>query len=249
MCDSCGCVLTSEPVSIDGHHGAAPGQRELSILHGILADNNHAAQHNREHFNLHNVLAINLMSAPGSGKTALLEATIDAFAGQYNITVVVGDLATENDANRLRRHGVQAVQINTGNTCHLDAAVVHHALHDIALEPIDILFIENVGNLVCPAAYDLGQHFNVVLLSVVEGDDKPAKYPVMFRSADLVLLTKSDLLPHLPGFDPSAAEENVRRLANAAPTVLLSVVTGEGMTHWCAQLTTWLAARGKKGTP
>ena len=222
------------------------GQREMTILKGILEDNNHTAQHNREHFDTHGVLAINIMSAPGSGKTSLLEASIDALVGQYAMAVVVGDLETENDAQRLRHHGVKAIQINTGSACHLDAELVHHALHDVELEPLDILFIENIGNLVCPAAYDLGQHFNVVLLSVVEGDDKPSKYPVMFRTADLVLFTKSDLLPHAPSFDPLRAEGNLRRLANSAPTYLLSASTGEGMEHWLACLTTWLLERKKR---
>ena len=248
MCETCGCSIHTEPAQIGGHTEAMSSQhpREITILNGILAENNHTAQHNREHFDEYGVLAINLMSAPGSGKTALLEATIDALAGQYRIAVLVGDLATDNDAQRLRRHGVQAIQINTGNTCHLDAAWVHQALHDIELASIDMLLIENVGNLVCPAAYDLGQHHNVVLLSVVEGDDKPSKYPVMFRSAERVLITKTDLLPHLPGFDPNRAEENVRRLANAAPVYPLSALTGQGMTQWLQCLTDWLAEQRRK---
>lgn len=246
MCETCGCAVNTKPTRVDGKPGPVVEQRELAILTGILADNDHVARHNREHFDAHGVLAINLMSAPGSGKTALLEASIDALADQYGIAVVVGDLETENDAQRLRHHGVKAVQINTGNTCHLDAELVHRALHDIELDEVDLLFIENVGNLVCPAAYDLGQHFNVVLLSVVEGDDKPSKYPVMFRAADVVLFTKSDLLPHVPSFDPLRAEENLRHLANPAPNYLLSALNGEGMEHWLACLKTWLVERGKE---
>ncbi len=186
----------------------------IEVLHGILHENDHAAAHNREHFARHGVLAVNLMSSPGSGKTSLLEATIEALGGAYRIAVIEGDLETENDAERIRAKGVPAVQITTGQTCHLDAHMVHDALHALDLDDIDILFIENVGNLVCPAGFDLGQHANVALLSVTEGDDKPAKYPVMFRGADLVLLSKSDLLDVLDDFSPEKAEGHVRALAN-----------------------------------
>ena len=169
------------------------------------------------------MLAINLMSSPGSGKTSLLEATIDALGDKWNIAVVEGDLETENDANRIRARGVPAVQITTGQACHLDAHMVHDALHELDLDDIDVLFIENVGNLVCPASFDLGHHANVTLLSVTEGDDKPAKYPVMFRAADLVLLSKSDLLDVMDDFDTAKAERHVRELANPAPCITLSV--------------------------
>jgi hydrogenase nickel incorporation protein HypB len=208
-------------------------------LHGILHENDHAAGHNREHFARHNVLAVNLMSSPGSGKTSLLEATIAALAGRYRIAVIEGDLETENDAQRIRAHGVPAVQITTGQTCHLDAHMVHDALHGLDLSEIDILFIENVGNLVCPAGFDLGQHANVTLLAVTEGDDKPAKYPVMFRAADLVLLSKSDLLDVLGDFAPEKAERNLRHLANAAPVLQVSARRGETLDPWIA----WLEGR------
>ena len=168
------------------------------------------------------VVAFNLMSSPGAGKTALLEATIDALKADFRMAVIEGDLETDNDARRIRAHGVPAVQITTGSACHLDARMVHAALHDLPLSRIDIVFIENVGNLVCPASFDLGQHRNIVLLSVTEGDDKPAKYPVIFRAADLVLLTKMDLAPVMDDFDPLRAEKAVRDLANAAPVIPLS---------------------------
>jgi hydrogenase nickel incorporation protein HypB len=176
------------------------------------------------------------MSSPGAGKTALLEATIDALRGRYRIAVIVGDLETDNDARRLRQHGAPAIQISTGSACHLDAHMVHTALHDLDLHNLDIVFIENVGNLVCPASFDLGQHRNVTLLSSPEGDDKPQKYPVMFRAADLVLLTKSDLTPLLGDFVPQRAERCLRELANDAPVFELSSRSGAGMDHWIGWL-------------
>lgn len=227
MCDTCGCNVT--PAA--DHHA-------VEVLQGLLDANDHEALHNREHFSRHNVLAINLMSSPGAGKTSLLEATIEALGDDLNIAVVEGDLETENDANRIRKKGVPAVQISTGSACHLDAHMVHHALHELDLDDVDIVFIENVGNLVCPASFDLGQHINVALLSTPEGDDKPAKYPVMFRAADLVLITKSDLLEVLGDFDPKRAEECLRNLANAAPLYELSSRAGTGMDNWLA----WLGA-------
>ena len=163
------------------------------MVQDLLAANDLTAGHNRQHFDDHRVLAINLMSSPGSGKTALLEATILALKSRYRIAVIEGDLETENDADRIRACGVSALQITTGTACHLDASLVHQALHQMPLADIDLLFIENVGNLVCPASFDLGQHLNVTLLSVTEGDDKPAKYPVIFRASDLVVLSKTDL--------------------------------------------------------
>ncbi len=146
--------------------------------------------------------------------------------------MVEGDLETENDAERIRQKGVPALQISTGSACHLDAHMVHEALHEMALDDVDVLFIENVGNLVCPASFDLGQHANVALLSTPEGDDKPAKYPVMFRSADVVLITKSDLLTVLDDFNPVSAERHLRQVANPAPVYQVSAKTGDGMAEW-----------------
>jgi hydrogenase nickel incorporation protein HypB len=211
----------------------------IEVLRHILHDNDREAAHNREYLAGYGILAVNLMSAPGSGKTSLLEGSIDALGDKYRIAVIEGDLETENDADRIRAKGVPAVQITTGQACHLDAHMVHDALHVLDLSEIDILFIENVGNLVCPAGFDLGQHANVILLAVTEGDDKPAKYPVMFRAADLVLLSKSDLLDVLDDFAPEKAERHIRALANPADVLPISARRRETLVPWLA----WLEAR------
>lgn len=242
MCDTCGCNVTpgNEHLVAAGGHLAttSSGKESVEILTGLLDANDHQAGHNREHFARHRALAVNLMSSPGAGKTALLEATIDTLGGELNIAVIEGDLETENDAERIRQKGVPAVQISTGSACHLDAHMVHAALHDLDIDDVDVVFIENVGNLVCPASFDLGQHLNVTLLSTPEGHDKPAKYPVMFRTSDLVLITKSDLLEVLDDFDPACAVNCLRQLANAAPVLEISARNGDGMDYWL----TWLRA-------
>ena len=178
MCTTCGCSITPGNAHLTADRGDAG--TVVEVLQDLLAANDRVAMHNREHFDAHGVLTINLMSSPGAGKTALLEATIAALRDRYRIAVIEGDLETDNDAARIRAQGVPALQITTGTACHLDAHLVHQALHELPLAGLDLLFIENVGNLVCPASFDLGQHLNVTLLSVTEGDDKPAKYPVMF---------------------------------------------------------------------
>jgi len=243
MCQECGCATGTGDVHVnDGHHHHhrhGPDPRSIEVVRDLLHANDHAATHNREHMQRHGVVAINLMSSPGAGKTALLEATIEALKERYRIAVVEGDLETDNDAQRIRAKGVPAVQVTTGQTCHLDAGMVHQALHQIDLDGVDLLFIENVGNLVCPAGFDLGQHANVVLLATTEGDDKPAKYPVMFRAADLVLLSKADLLDVLDDFSHAAAEGNVRALANAAPVHATSAKRPETLAPWFD----WLAAQ------
>jgi hydrogenase nickel incorporation protein HypB len=227
--------IESRGAMVDG-----PADRAaIDVMTRLLCENDHVAAHNRKHFDGHGVLAVNLMSSPGSGKTSLLEATIDAIASELRIGVIVGDLETENDAQRIRAKGVPAVQITTGQTCHLDAQMVHEALHALDLSSLDIVFIENVGNLVCPASFDLGQHANVTLLSVTEGDDKPAKYPVMFRAADLVLLSKSDLLDVIDDFNPAAAERYIRALANTAPVMRASARRPATLAPWV----TWLQGR------
>ena len=231
MCDTCGCNITPGNAHL-ARQKNDQGQDAVTVLKNLLSANDQEAAHNRQHFDRHGVLALNLMSSPGSGKTALLEATIAALKNEFRIAVIEGDLETENDAARIRAHGVPAVQITTGTACHLDAHMVHGALHHTDLADVDILFIENVGNLVCPASFDLGQHRNVTLLSVTEGDDKPAKYPVVFRAADLVLLTKTDLLPVLDDFDPARAERCVRDLANPAPVLQLSAKKRDGLAAW-----------------
>jgi len=236
MCGTCGCNITpgnKHLVQANGKLAAtASGAAAVDVLTNLLSENDHQAEHNREHFDRHQVLALNLMSSPGSGKTALLEASIDALQDEFNIAVIEGDLETENDAERIRAKGITAIQITTGSACHLDAHMVHDALHHIDLAPLDVVFIENVGNLVCPASFDLGHHYNIILLSVTEGDDKPAKYPVMFRAADLVLLSKSDLLSVMGDFDPSKAERYLRQLANPAPVIPVSARSGNGVKPW-----------------
>jgi hydrogenase nickel incorporation protein HypB len=231
MCDTCGCNITPGNEHL-ARRKNPQGQDAITVLKSLLSANDREAAHNREHFDRHGVLALNLMSSPGSGKTLLLEATIEALKNEFRIAVIEGDLETENDAARIRAKGVPAIQITTGSACHLDAHMVHDALHHLNLENVDILFIENVGNLVCPASFDLGQHRNITLLSVTEGDDKPAKYPVMFRAADLVLLTKTDLLPVLDDFDPARAETCLRNLANPAPALRLSAKKKDGLAAW-----------------
>ena len=236
MCDTCGCNVTEGNAHLLKPGGRLSktenGHEAVSVLHGLLAANDHTATHNRQHFERHGVLAVNLMSSPGAGKTSLLEATIDALQDKLSIAVIEGDLETENDANRIRKHGATAIQITTGSACHLDAHMVHDALHQLDLRELDIVFIENVGNLVCPASFDLGQHRNITLLSVPEGDDKPAKYPVMFRAADLVLLSKSDLLPVLDDFKPDNARRHLQALASSAPVFELSAKNAAGMDDW-----------------
>jgi len=236
MCDTCGCNVTPGNEHLVSKGGKLEktdsGREAITVLHGLLHENDHMAQHNREHFSAHGVVAINLMSSPGAGKTSLLEATINALQDKYRIAVIEGDLETENDAERIRRQGAKAIQITTGSACHLDAHMVHEALHELDLADFDLIFIENVGNLVCPASFDLGQHRNIVLLSVPEGDDKPAKYPVMFRTADLVMISKCDLLPILDDFDPARAKKYLQDIASTAPVMELSSKNLSGMSNW-----------------
>jgi len=265
MCDVCGCG-DPEIVSVDLHER-------------ILTRNDSAAAHNRAHFEREGCLAINLMGSPGAGKTALLEAT-RRVAPELRLTALNGDLATDHDAARLEAAGIPAATITTGTACHLDAPMVHHALHHFgehghhshdashassashgphasdAQDAIpaaagdvpsskEILFVENVGNLVCPAIYDLGQHANVVALSLTEGVDKPQKYPVMFQAADLVLLTKADLLPHLPGVEVDAVREALACVAPEVPLIVVSAISGEGMQEWAA----WLSDQATSAFP
>ena len=245
MCRDCGCSLGPEATRapLAPPKGVAGKVEAIEVITAILGENDRVAAHNRTHFDGHGVLAVNLMSSPGAGKTSLLEATIRALAGRLRVAVIEGDLATENDAARIRACGVPAVQISTGNACHLDATMVHDALDDLSLDGLDVLFIENVGNLVCPASFDLGQHRNVTLLSVPEGDDKPAKYPVMFRAADLSLVTKTDLLQYIGEFSLERARDSLRQIGYAGETIELSSRGGPGFEAWLAWLDREVAAQ------
>lgn len=190
------------------------------------------AARNRAYIDAHGTLAINLMSSPGSGKTTLLEETIEALRNTFKIAVIEGDLNTENDAERIRAKGAPAIQIKTSTSGYLDAHMVDQALNQLILDGVDILFIENVGNLVCPTQCDVGQHRNVVLLSVTEGDDKPVKYPNMFRTADVVLLTKTDLLQVVDDFDAARVGQYLLQLGSDAPLMPLSAKRHSAMRGW-----------------
>jgi hydrogenase nickel incorporation protein HypB len=219
--------------------------KRVSIeVHGsLLAQNDHEAAHLRAHFRSDGVTVVNLMGSPGSGKTALLEATARSLGGRYRLAAVSGDLATSHDADRLARAGIPSASITTGTACHLDASMVDRALHETdagaAVHDSDFFFIENVGNLVCPAIYDLGQRANVVALSVTEGVDKPLKYPVMFRHADLVVLTKIDLLPHLDDVSVADIRDALARVMPNPRLIELSARRGPGLDEWIA----WLEAQ------
>ncbi|KXF80599.1 hydrogenase nickel incorporation protein HypB [Enterovibrio coralii] len=215
-----------------GVHVAGMSQaRMVSIEQNILAQNDHYAEENRTHFLTNGQLALNLVSSPGSGKTTLLVNTLNQLKETLVMAVVEGDQQTTNDAERIRETGVPAIQVNTGKGCHLDAHMVGHAAHDLKLVPNSLLFIENVGNLVCPAAFDLGEHCKVAILSVTEGEDKPLKYPNMFAAAELVILNKIDLLPYVQ-FDVARCREHIHQVNPNATIIELSATTNEGMEHW-----------------
>ena len=203
----------------------------VQIEQDILGKNNQYANANRQLFRDQAILALNLVSSPGSGKTTLLTRSIDDLKGELPITVIEGDQQTANDADRIRETGVRALQINTGKGCHLDAHMVGHAMESLLPESNSLLFIENVGNLVCPAAFDLGEAHKVAILSVTEGEDKPLKYPDMFHAADLMILNKTDLLPYLD-FDVEKCIEFARRVNPEIEVLQLSAKSGEGMDAW-----------------
>ncbi|TGD74332.1 hydrogenase nickel incorporation protein HypB [Mangrovimicrobium sediminis] len=215
-------------------HAHAPGMsqaRMVQIEQDILFKNNGYAARNRDWFTENRILALNLVSSPGSGKTTLLTRSIEDLCSEVPIAVIEGDQQTANDAERIRATGVRALQINTGKGCHLDGHMVGHALESLQPEPDSILFIENVGNLVCPASFDLGEAHKVAILSVTEGEDKPLKYPDMFHAADVMLLNKVDLLPYLQ-FDVGACIANARRVNPRIKVMQVSATTGEGMAQW-----------------
>jgi hydrogenase nickel incorporation protein HypB len=206
---------------------------EINLLHV----NQEGANHNREHFDKWGITCFNIMSSPGAGKTVLLEQTLAAFQGTLNIAVIEGDMTTELDADRLRKYNVPVIPINTGRSCHLDSKMVAGGIHILEqqynLQTIDLVLVENVGNLVCPAEFEVGEHKKIALLSVTEGEDKPLKYPVMFREANCLLITKIDLAPYLD-IDLDRLIENVRQINPNVTIILLSAKTGEGLDEWLA---------------
>ena len=230
MCSHCACGLPPAP----------PLAREVVLAESLLARNDHQAAHNREHFRAAGVQVVNVLSSPGTGKTALLEALAARAPSSLRLAALVGDLATDQDARRLQQSGLPAVQITTGQVCHLDAAMVHQALAQLEeaghhLAALDLLLIENVGNLVCPAAFALGEQRRVVLLSVTEGEDKPLKYPATFHSADLVVITKVDLAEAV-GFDHALVQRSLQQVAPAARVLHTSARTGAGIDALLAAL-------------
>jgi hydrogenase nickel incorporation protein HypB len=209
----------------------AAEQRTIVINQGVLSKNDQLAQLNRSLFKSKHLLVLNVVSSPGSGKTAFIERTLTDVKGRLRGGVVVGDLATDNDARRIARSGAPAIQITTGDTCHLDAEMVAEATAKLDLDALNLLIIENVGNLVCPSSYDLGEDLRVVLLSVTEGEDKPLKYPTMFKTADVVVVNKMDIA-EVVGFDRDTALSNIHRMVPQATIFEVSARTGLGMETW-----------------
>jgi hydrogenase nickel incorporation protein HypB len=235
MCDTCGCSSPSD----HGHSHDHSHTRTIDVHASLFAANDALARTNREHFEEAGAVALNLISGPGSGKTTLLEHTIEALKSEMNIAVIEGDIETERDADRIRAKGVPVIQLTTGGACHLDAAMTHKGFHRLQKEPggdsIDLLFIENVGNLVCPATFDLGEHERVVLVSVPEGPDKPAKYPKAFTSSNTFVVTKTDLLPYFDFPVPEAVGDALKLNPNLR-IMDLSSTTGMGMDGWLGYL-------------
>ncbi len=229
MCIDCGC--SSEHVRVDNETHFC-GSRRVSIEMDILASNNHYATINRQFLTEKKIFALNLLSSPGSGKTTLLTQTIYDLKESINITVIEGDQQTANDAERIRAAGVNAVQINTGKGCHLDAQMIGHALKKLQPQDCSLLFIENVGNLVCPAGFDLGEACKVVILSVTEGEDKPLKYPDIFHAADVMIINKIDLLPYIE-FDLGRCIEYAKQINPEIEIIQLSASKGDGLDVWC----------------
>lgn len=207
----------------------------LNIKEDILGANDEKAKANRELLDKHNSLMINIMSSPGAGKTSLIMQTIRRFKGQFNIVVIEGDIASSIDSEKISELGIPAIQINTDGGCRLDANMIRKALDNLALEQADLVIIENVGNLICPAEFALGSHKNIMLLSVPEGDDKPHKYPLMFTESDVVLVNKIDVLPYFD-FDVDAFSEAVKGLNPSARILPVSAKTGEGLEVWFSWL-------------
>lgn len=243
MCLDCGCAPKDHHHHHDHDHRHEHGKgKTLTIEEDLLGKNNRLAAANRARFAAHRLLVLNLVSSPGSGKTSILERTLSDLKNALRFAVLEGDQQTANDAERIAATGVPTHQINTGAGCHLDAHMVGHGVDHFDLAACDILMIENVGNLVCPAGFDLGEDHKVAVLSITEGEDKPLKYPQMFQAADLLLINKLDLLPHLR-FDLEKCREFARRVNPRLEIIELSCENGEGMERWYA----WLREQvGKK---
>ena len=243
MCNTCGCAPGA--VTLDGQHHHEhghddphdPAARVIALEVDLRAKNDRYAAQSRARLHAAGTLALNLMSSPGAGKTTLLVASLERLNGRLPLAVIEGDQATASDAERIRATGAKAVQINTGQGCHLDAHMIGHALDRVGVPAGGVLFVENVGNLVCPAGFDLGETRKVVVASVTEGEDKPLKYPNMFAVADLLLVSKVDLLPHL-AFDLPALIANARRINPAIQIIEVSAVTGAGVESWLAWIET-----------
>ncbi len=241
MCESCGCANHTD----HSHDDAGHSHIEVDVNQSLFEANDAIAKSNREHFDKKGIVAINLISSPGSGKTTLLEYTIEALHDKLKIGVIEGDIETERDADRIRAKGVPAVQLTTGGACHLDANMTHKGFHKLEHElgdaGLDLLFIENVGNLVCPTSFDLGEHQRIVLVSVPEGSDKPAKYPKAFTSSDVFLITKTDLLPYFD-FSVDEARQEAMRLNPDIKIMDFSTKSGDNFQAWIEYL---LALTGK----
>jgi len=236
MCIDCGCAERTEQAHHHDHdHGHDHGPRTISVGEDLLAKNDRLAAANRTRFAEQGLLTLNLVSSPGSGKTTLLETTLRRLKDELRFAVLEGDQQTANDADRIAATGVPAHQINTGAGCHLDAHMVGHGADHFDLADLDVLLIENVGNLVCPASFDLGEDCKVAVLSITEGEDKPLKYPQMFRAAEIVIINKLDLLPHLD-FDLEKCRSFIRQVNPEARVFELSCKSGEGMEEWYAWL-------------
>ncbi|MGE2718592.1 hydrogenase nickel incorporation protein HypB [Mycolicibacterium celeriflavum] len=253
MCATCGCGDDGATITIPGHahshenghhhHGHDHPTETITLEQKVLAKNDELADRNRAWLAARDILALNLTSSPGAGKTTLLERTIRELRPERPVAVIEGDQETLLDAQRIKATGARAVQVNTGAGCHLDADMVHRAIHELAPERGSVLFIENVGNLVCPALFDLGEHSKVVVISVTEGDDKPLKYPHMFAAARVVIVNKIDLLPYVT-FDLEKCCGYVRSLNPDAAILTLSAATGEGCPRWYD----WIEACANSGT-
>jgi len=244
MCATCGCdadgkVTLHEP----GHHHdhIDHHKKVVDVEKDVLHENNLLAERNRGYFEAKNILALNLVSSPGSGKTTLLERTLTDLKSELDFAVIEGDQQTTNDADRIHATGTKVVQINTGKGCHLDSHMVMHALQGMKPKQNSVLFIENVGNLVCPAMFDLGEKERVVIISVTEGDDKPLKYPDMFHSSTLCIINKTDLLPYVP-FDIKKVKANAKKINHQLHIIEVSCTSGEGLELWYDWLKTKVLA-------